>query len=112
MLLDSSTAIWLCLGIDPGCVAILGQLSQVGSAGEWAAAAGAVSIPPSPPQNSPLDLIDMGKGLKVQTEKPHLVSLGSGRLSTAITLLPLEEGECQGVSTGTLVTETLRCPLC
>ncbi|XP_059576080.1 pleckstrin homology-like domain family B member 1 isoform X14 [Alligator mississippiensis] len=43
-------------------------------------------------QNSPLDLIDMGKGVKVQTEKPHLVSLGSGRLSTAITLLPLEEG--------------------
>uniref|UniRef100_A0A8B9CD98 Pleckstrin homology-like domain family B member 1 n=1 Tax=Anser brachyrhynchus TaxID=132585 RepID=A0A8B9CD98_9AVES len=40
----------------------------------------------------PLDLIDTGKGLKVQTEKPHLVSLGSGRLSTAITLLPLEEG--------------------
>lgn len=30
----------------------------------------------------------------MQTEKPHLVSLGSGRLSTAITLLPLEEGEC------------------
>ncbi|KAM4885657.1 pleckstrin homology-like domain family B member 1 isoform 2-T2 [Sylvia borin] len=55
-------------------------------------------------QNGPLDLIDTGKGLKVQTEKPHLVSLGSGRLSTAITLLPLEEGECQGVSTGTLVT--------
>ncbi|KAM6107749.1 LOW QUALITY PROTEIN: pleckstrin homology-like domain family B member 1 [Pterocles gutturalis] len=43
-------------------------------------------------QNSPLDLIDTGQGLKVQTEKPHLVSLGSGRLSTAITLLPLEEG--------------------
>uniref|UniRef100_A0A8C3F9R5 Pleckstrin homology-like domain family B member 1 n=1 Tax=Chrysemys picta bellii TaxID=8478 RepID=A0A8C3F9R5_CHRPI len=34
----------------------------------------------------------MGKGLKVQTDKPHLVSLGSGRLSTAITLLPLGEG--------------------
>uniref|UniRef100_A0A7M4FLN3 Pleckstrin homology-like domain family B member 1 n=1 Tax=Crocodylus porosus TaxID=8502 RepID=A0A7M4FLN3_CROPO len=45
-----------------------------------------------PAQNSPLDLIDTGKGVKVQTEKPHLVSLGSGRLSTAITLLPLEEG--------------------
>ncbi|XP_075765681.1 pleckstrin homology-like domain family B member 1 isoform X14 [Pelodiscus sinensis] len=44
-------------------------------------------------QNTPLDLIDMGKGLKVQTDKPHLVSLGSGRLSTAITLLPLEEGK-------------------
>ncbi|XP_050778034.1 pleckstrin homology-like domain family B member 1 isoform X4 [Gopherus flavomarginatus] len=43
-------------------------------------------------QKSPLDLIDMGKGLKVQTDKPHLVSLGSGRLSTAITLLPLGEG--------------------
>ncbi|CAH2319540.1 pleckstrin homology-like domain family B member 1 isoform X15 [Pelobates cultripes] len=43
-------------------------------------------------QNTPLDFIDTGKGLKVQTEKPHLVSLGSGRLSTAITLLPLEEG--------------------
>ncbi|XP_063528242.1 pleckstrin homology-like domain family B member 1 isoform X14 [Pongo pygmaeus] len=43
-------------------------------------------------QKGPLDLIETGKGLKVQTEKPHLVSLGSGRLSTAITLLPLEEG--------------------
>ncbi|XP_078055203.1 pleckstrin homology-like domain family B member 1 isoform X16 [Mustelus asterias] len=43
-------------------------------------------------QNTPLDLIDTGKGLKVQTDKPHLVSLGSGRLSIAVTLLPLEEG--------------------
>ncbi|XP_055516527.1 pleckstrin homology-like domain family B member 1 isoform X7 [Leucoraja erinacea] len=43
-------------------------------------------------QNTPLDLIDTGKGLKVQTDKPHLVSLGSGRLSIAITLLPLAEG--------------------
>ncbi|XP_053268292.1 pleckstrin homology-like domain family B member 1 isoform X2 [Pleuronectes platessa] len=39
-----------------------------------------------------LDLIDTGKGLKVQTATPHLVSLGSGRLSVAITLLPLKEG--------------------
>ncbi|NXX32886.1 PHLB1 protein, partial [Nicator chloris] len=53
-------------------------------------------------QNSPLDLIDTGKGLKVQTEKPHLVSLGSGRLSTAITLLPLEEGE---TTIGTAATD-------
>ena len=44
-------------------------------------------------QKGPLDLIETGQGLKVQTDKPHLVSLGSGRLSTAITLLPLEEGE-------------------
>ncbi|NXY66161.1 PHLB1 protein, partial [Callaeas wilsoni] len=53
-------------------------------------------------QNSPLDLINTGKGLKVQTEKPHLVSLGSGRLSTAITLLPLEEGE---TTVGTAATD-------
>ncbi|NXD42772.1 PHLB1 protein, partial [Copsychus sechellarum] len=52
-------------------------------------------------QNSPLDLIDTGKGLKVQTEKPHLVSLGSGRLSTAITLLPLEEGKTTIGTAGT-----------
>ncbi|XP_066059696.1 pleckstrin homology-like domain family B member 1 isoform X11 [Chamaea fasciata] len=53
-------------------------------------------------QNGPLDLIDTGKGLKVQTEKPHLVSLGSGRLSTAITLLPLEEGR---TTIGTAATD-------
>uniref|UniRef100_A0A672I846 Pleckstrin homology-like domain family B member 1 n=1 Tax=Salarias fasciatus TaxID=181472 RepID=A0A672I846_SALFA len=41
---------------------------------------------------TPLDLIETGKGLKFQAERPHLVSLGSGRLSTAITLLPLPEG--------------------
>ncbi|XP_038828602.1 pleckstrin homology-like domain family B member 2 [Salvelinus namaycush] len=46
---------------------------------------------PDEPQ-SPLDLIDTGKCLKVQTATPHLVSLGSGRLSVAITLLPLTEG--------------------
>ncbi|XP_066521189.1 pleckstrin homology-like domain family B member 2 isoform X2 [Hoplias malabaricus] len=44
------------------------------------------------PKNPPLDLIDTGKGLKVQTTTPHLVSLGSGRLSVAITVLPLKEG--------------------
>ncbi|KAG1958862.1 pleckstriny-like domain family B [Pimephales promelas] len=44
-------------------------------------------------QNTSLDLIETGKTLKVQAERPHLVSLGSGRLSTAITLLPLPEGK-------------------
>ncbi|XP_067294916.1 pleckstrin homology-like domain family B member 1 isoform X6 [Pseudorasbora parva] len=44
-------------------------------------------------QTTPLDLIETGKTLKVQAERPHLVSLGSGRLSTAITLLPLPEGK-------------------
>ncbi|XP_037830068.1 pleckstrin homology-like domain family B member 1 isoform X16 [Kryptolebias marmoratus] len=43
-------------------------------------------------QSTPLDLIETEKGLKFQAERPHLVSLGSGRLSTAITLLPLPEG--------------------
>ncbi|KAM6971667.1 pleckstrin homology-like domain family B member 2 isoform 3-T3 [Tautogolabrus adspersus] len=47
---------------------------------------------PIEPKSPPLDLIDTGKGLKVQTATPHLVSLGSGRLSVAITLLPLKEG--------------------
>ncbi|XP_068437383.1 pleckstrin homology-like domain family B member 2 [Clinocottus analis] len=49
-------------------------------------------ISPVEPKSPPLDLIDTGKGLKVQTATPHLVSLGSGRLSVAITLLPLKEG--------------------
>ncbi|XP_072306714.1 pleckstrin homology-like domain family B member 2 isoform X5 [Eucyclogobius newberryi] len=44
------------------------------------------------PKSPPLDLIDTGNGLKVQTATPHLVSLGSGRLSIAITVLPLKEG--------------------
>ncbi|KAI2664690.1 Pleckstrin homology-like domain family B member 1 [Labeo rohita] len=44
-------------------------------------------------KSTPLDLIETGKTLKVQAERPHLVSLGSGRLSTAITLLPLPEGK-------------------
>uniref|UniRef100_A0AAQ4QCF5 PH domain-containing protein n=1 Tax=Gasterosteus aculeatus aculeatus TaxID=481459 RepID=A0AAQ4QCF5_GASAC len=43
-------------------------------------------------KSTALDLIESGKGLKFQAERPHLVSLGSGRLSTAITLLPLPEG--------------------
>uniref|UniRef100_A0A1A8HEH2 Pleckstrin homology-like domain, family B, member 1a n=1 Tax=Nothobranchius korthausae TaxID=1143690 RepID=A0A1A8HEH2_9TELE len=52
-------------------------------------------------QNTPLDLIETGKSLKVQAERPHLVSLGSGRLSTAITLLPLQEGRTTLGSDGT-----------
>uniref|UniRef100_A0A8C9S7E6 FHA domain-containing protein n=1 Tax=Scleropages formosus TaxID=113540 RepID=A0A8C9S7E6_SCLFO len=37
-------------------------------------------------------------GLKVQTATPHLVSLGSGRLSVAITLLPLNEGSARDIT--------------
>ena len=37
--------------------------------------------------------MEMESGLRVCTDFPHLVSLGSGRLSTAVTLLPLKEGQ-------------------
>ncbi|KAL4228837.1 Pleckstrin y-like domain B member 1 [Mactra antiquata] len=30
--------------------------------------------------------------VKVHSEQPHLVSMGSGRLSTAVTILPLQQG--------------------
>ena len=40
-----------------------------------------------------MELTETGKALKVQSERPHLVSLGGSRVSTAITLLPLPEGE-------------------
>lgn len=69
------------------------------SAGRLLALAGLISwanVPP--PQSTPLDLIESGKGLKFQAERPHLVSLGSGRLSVAITLLPLPEGETGGAA--------------
>ncbi|XP_068600433.1 pleckstrin homology-like domain family B member 1 [Brachionichthys hirsutus] len=52
-------------------------------------------------QSTPLDLIETGKSLKLQAERPHLVSLGSGRLSTAITLLPLPDGRSTLGSEGT-----------
>ncbi|KAL8173487.1 UNVERIFIED_CONTAM: Pleckstrin y-like domain B member 1 [Gekko kuhli] len=59
-----------------------------------------------PVQSKIVDLTEAGKGLQVQTEKPHLVSLGSGRLSTAITLLPLEEGRTVlGSATGDIVLQ-------
>ena len=38
------------------------------------------------------ELSDTDNAVKVHTDKPHLVSLGSGRLSTAVTILPLQEG--------------------
>ncbi|KAK1135684.1 hypothetical protein K0M31_000269 [Melipona bicolor] len=38
-----------------------------------------------------LEVREAGRALRVQTEAPHLVSMGSGRLSTAVTLHPLPE---------------------
>ncbi|XP_029661628.1 uncharacterized protein LOC115234586 isoform X2 [Formica exsecta] len=40
-----------------------------------------------------LEVHEAGRALRVQTEAPHLVSMGSGRLSTAVTLHPLPEGK-------------------
>lgn len=34
-----------------------------------------------------------GRALKLQTDTPHLVSLGGGRLSTAVTLHPIPQGK-------------------
>lgn len=39
-----------------------------------------------------LEVVEAGRALKVQTDTPHLVSLGGGRLSTAVTLHPLPQG--------------------
>jgi hypothetical protein len=45
-----------------------------------------------------LEFCEQGNALKVRTDAPHLVSLGSGRLSTAITLQPLPEGKTSTAS--------------
>lgn len=34
-----------------------------------------------------------GRALKLQADTPHLVSLGGGRLSTAVTLHPIPQGK-------------------
>lgn len=50
---------------------------------------------PTRPSNGPQTLAvmeDEGGAVKVATDRPHLVSLGGGRLSTAVTLHPINEG--------------------
>ncbi|XP_076129843.1 pleckstrin homology-like domain family B member 1 isoform X2 [Alosa pseudoharengus] len=48
-------------------------------------------LPPNTDMRPPVDLIDTGRSLKLQSATPHLVSLGSGRLSVAITIIPLSK---------------------
>lgn len=48
-----------------------------------------ITVPPS----AAADLADAGgRALKLQTDTPHLVSMGGDRLSTSVTLHPLPPG--------------------
>ncbi|VDI20048.1 Hypothetical predicted protein [Mytilus galloprovincialis] len=49
-------------------------------------------------------LSDPDSTVKVHADKPHLVSLGSGRLSTAVTIIPLHNGR---TDIGTVDAEVL-----
>ncbi|KAK8763659.1 hypothetical protein V5799_033732, partial [Amblyomma americanum] len=44
------------------------------------------------PKNG-LEVIETSHAVRLQQEKPHLVSLGGGRLSTSVTIHPLPEGK-------------------
>ncbi|ESO08570.1 hypothetical protein HELRODRAFT_132863, partial [Helobdella robusta] len=43
-------------------------------------------------QQKQLTVTEAGRAVRVETDLPHLVGLGSGRFSTAVTLHPLPEG--------------------
>ncbi|XP_063229378.1 pleckstrin homology-like domain family B member 1 [Bacillus rossius redtenbacheri] len=43
-------------------------------------------------QKDGVEVLEAGRALKVQADSPHLVSMGGGRLSTAVTLHPLPPG--------------------
>jgi len=44
-------------------------------------------------QREGVEVVESGRAVKVHADTPHLVSLGGGRLSTAVTLHPLPQGE-------------------
>ncbi|XP_055958658.1 pleckstrin homology-like domain family B member 1 isoform X3 [Patella vulgata] len=53
-----------------------------------------------------LEVKETENAVKVSTEEPHLVSLGSGRLSTAVTILPIHQGRTViGSSSGKIIPD-------
>ena len=44
-----------------------------------------------------VEVTQVDNALRFQTEEPHLVSMGSGRLSTAVTIHPLPVGQCHAL---------------
>lgn len=40
----------------------------------------------------------MGQGLKFETDEPHFITLGGGRLSVGVTMCPVKEGKEIGFS--------------
>ena len=43
-------------------------------------------------QERALAVTELGSALKFETEEPHFVSLGGGRLSIGVTLCPIKRG--------------------
>lgn len=40
----------------------------------------------------------LGQGLKFETDEPHFITLGGGRLSVGVTMCPVKEGKEIGFS--------------
>ena len=36
----------------------------------------------------------LGQGLKFETDEPHFITLGGGRLSVGVTMCPVKTGKC------------------
>ena len=48
-------------------------------------------------QEKALDVTDLGSAVKLETKQPHFVSLGGGRLSVGVSIIPIQKGEYNGV---------------
>lgn len=44
-------------------------------------------------QEKSLDFTDMGSAVKLETKQPHFVSLGGGRLSVGVSIIPVKKGK-------------------